>query len=146
MTNNEALQIAASYDIIAEMTGMDFEYSQALVEESKKVMPVQTELDKIQDLLKKKLAPLHEKKQALEADGLKPTELKKVEDEIKLEADKAQKLWNKIVEAEFKETFVPIELSKVPTDTKYLDARLKDGVSIGRSALVFLTKKGLVKK
>lgn len=144
MTNNEALIIAANYDAILEMTGIDFGYSLELLEESKKAKPVQDSLNNIKELFEKKVKPLHEKKAGLTEGS---DELLAIEAEIKIEAESAQKAWDKIAEAEFNNSFKPIELSKVPTDTEHLDKRLnKDGVSIVRSGLLFLSRKELVKQ
>jgi len=140
MTNNEALTIAANYDAILEMTGIDFGYSLELLEESKKVKPVQDSLENIQSVLTKKLKPLHDKKNSSD----KPEEVVKVEAEIKKETEKANAEWEKIMEAEFTGTFSPIDLKRVPTDAASLDARQKEGVSIARAALLFLSRKGFL--
>lgn len=144
MTNNEALMIAANYDAILEMTGIDFGYSLDLLDESRKVKPVQDSLESIQNVLTKKIKPLQEKKKEQEAN---PEQLAVLDAEIKTETDKAHAEWNKITEAEFKGAFSPIQLSKVPTSPEQLDKRVnKDGISIARTALLFLSRKGLVIK
>jgi len=144
MTNNEALMIAANYDAILEMTGIDFGYSLELLEESRKVKPVQDSLENIQSVLTKKIKPLHEKKKEQEAH---PEQLAALDAEIKTETDKAHAEWNKITEAEFSGSFNVIQLSKVPTNPEQLDKRVnKEGVSIARTALLFLSRKGLVVK
>ncbi|PLK44495.1 hypothetical protein [Emticicia sp. TH156] len=144
MTNNEALTIAANYDVILEMTGIDFGYSLELLEESKKVKPVQDSLENVQSLLTKKLKPLHEKKKNADT---APEEQAALDAEIKAETEKAHAEWNRITEAAFAGSFRPVELSKIPTDTERLDKRLnKDGISMVRAALLLLSRKGLVKK
>ncbi len=143
MTNNEALMIAANYDAILEMTGIDFGYSLELLEESKKVKPVQDSLESIQNVLSKKLKPLHEKKKQPE---VSTEELAELDAEIKTETEKAHAEWLRITEAEFTGSFRPVELGKIPTDTERLDKRVnKEGVSIVRAALLLLSRRGLVK-
>ena len=133
MTNSEALNIAANYDIILEMTGIDFGYSLELLEESKKVKYIQDSLEDIQTVFRKK------------AEGLQGREGH--EEEVKIEEQKASAEWSKVMLQDFKGSFTPMELSKIPTSPEQLDKRVnKDGVSIARTALLFLSRKGLVIK
>jgi predicted transcriptional regulator len=147
MKNSEALVIATNYDTILEMAGMDFGYSLELLEESKKVEPVQLKLESMQTLLTKKRKGLDEKLEKIKDDVSKTEEVKKIESEIEKEVSSAQKSWDLLLDEEFTGTFTPIDLSKVPTDTEKLDKKVDEkGNSLVRLSLLFLSRKNLVKK
>lgn len=134
MTNNEALLIADNYEIILSMTGVDLSYSLELLDEVRKTLPLKDKLTSISEITRKKIDT------AKTAQQVSETEIEGImaEGEASYAAYLAQ---------EFNGTFQPIDLTRLPTAAEHLDRRInKDGLSIARSAILFLSLKNLLKK